>query len=67
MPERTVHIPSITCDHCTRTIKLELEELNGVTTVEADAETKKATIVWGDPADWDTIEETLEEIGFAPE
>jgi copper chaperone len=67
MTEKTVTIPKISCGHCVATIKRELGELPGVTVVDADPETKQVTINWQDPATWETIRATLEEIGYPPQ
>ena len=49
------------------TIKRELEELEGVSSVAGDPETKDVTVKWDDPADWETISSTLSEIGYPAE
>lgn len=67
MTHRTVHIPTIVCDHCIRTIRLELQALEGVVSVEGDHGKRTVTITWSEPASWDTIRATLEGIGYAPE
>jgi len=64
MNEKEIRIPNITCGHCVANIKRELEELDGVTMVDGDPETKNVTVKWGDPASWETISETLSEIGY---
>lgn len=67
MAERIVHIPSIACEHCTRTIERELAELEGVTSVEADVATRTVRIEWDEPTEWGAIRALLEEIGHAPD
>jgi len=66
MSEKTVKVPNISCNHCVMNIKREVGELSGVDSVEADADTKEVTVKWSDPASWETIEETLKEIGYPP-
>ena len=67
MEEKTVHIPTISCGHCVMTVKRELGYLDGIVSVEADAETKNASVKWDKPLDWNEINKTLHEIGFPPE
>ena len=64
MTTKTFSIPNISCDHCVRTIKRELSDLEGVTRVEADAETKTATVAWEAPADEGEIRSLLAEINY---
>ncbi len=64
MSSKTLKVPNISCGHCVSTIKRELEELEGVELVEANADTKQVTISWSEPASWDSIERTLNEIGY---
>jgi len=60
----TYHILNISCKHCVHTIKMELGELPGVQTVEADVNTKKATITFDAPASEDQIRALLIEINY---
>ncbi len=64
MTEKKVHIPAISCGHCVMTIKREVGELAGVSSVEGDQNTKDVTIAWDDPATWEKIAATLDEIGY---
>jgi len=66
MRSKTVHIPSITCGHCVGTITRELSGLDGVASVNGDPASKKVTVEWDAPADWNEIEELLREIGYPP-
>jgi copper chaperone CopZ len=67
MEEKKVHIPTISCGHCVMTIKREVEELEGVNSVEGDEKTKMVSIKWENPATWDKIAETLKETGYPAE
>jgi len=67
MTGKTITIPKISCGHCVATIKRELGDLPGVTVVDASPDTKQVTISWQEPAAWETIVETLEEIGYPPQ
>ena len=52
MTEKTVSVPAISCHHCLMTIKREVSEIKGVTSVEGDVQGKRVTIAWKEPADW---------------
>jgi copper chaperone len=60
----TYTIPNISCNHCVHTIKTELTELDGVQSVEADMATKKAIIVFEEPASEEKIKNLLTEINY---
>lgn len=64
MEKATLNIPAISCGHCVMTIKRELGEIEGVTSVEGDVETKEITVEWRPPATVQRIRSTLEEIGY---
>jgi copper chaperone len=64
MESKTFTVPNISCGHCVMTIKRGLSELAGVTSVEADAETKTATVTWDAPASEDGIKTLLAEINY---
>ena len=58
----TYNVPNISCGHCVRTIQNELVELDGVTDVRADAETKQVVIAFETPATEDAIKTLLADI-----
>ncbi len=60
----TYSIPGINCGHCVQTIQMEVGDLPGVEFVEASADTKTATVTYGDPATEDAIKSLLVEINF---
>jgi len=63
--EKTVFtIPSISCEHCVRSIKDELEELDGIASVVGDPEAKTATVEWERPATLAIIRDALEDIEY---
>ncbi len=66
MEERTVTIPNINCGHCAMIIKREVGEIDGVESVDVDVSSRKALVRWSAPADWESIEAVLVEIGFPP-
>jgi copper chaperone len=61
---KTFSVPNISCGHCVMTIKRELSELAGVTSVEADAETKTVTVAWDAPATENSVRSLLAEINY---
>jgi copper chaperone CopZ len=64
MESRQVHVPAISCDHCARTIREELLDLEGVAWVEVDVTAKSVRIGWQPPAAWATIAAHLREINY---
>lgn len=66
MSSKTFIVPSISCDHCTHTIETELADVAGVQSVKADVDSKQVSVTWQEPATWDTIVATLQEINFPP-
>ena len=67
MMTKTVSVPSISCGHCVMTIQREVGEIQGVSAVKADKDTKQVTISWDpDATDWVVIEDTMKEINFPP-
>ncbi len=59
-----LYVPNISCGHCVMTIKREVGELEGITTVEGDPATKEVHITFGPPAMLDGIKALLDEIGY---
>ncbi len=64
MKTTTYSVPNISCGHCTHTIKMELSDLEGVSMVDADVETRIVTITFDEPATEEKIKETLTEINY---
>lgn len=60
-------IPNINCQHCVHTIKSEVSELEGVSSVDADAATKVVTISFNTPASEESIKGLLKEINYPAE
>jgi len=68
MTSKTVKVSNISCGHCTSTIERELSDLEGVTSVKADKESKTVTIEWNEPPiTWKKIADLLNEIGYPAE
>ncbi len=66
MQSKTFTADNISCGHCVHTIKSELSDLKGVTSVEVDQESKQVVVEWQDPLTWDEIKNLLEEINYPP-
>lgn len=64
MTTKTFTAPNISCGHCTHTIKMELGELPGVKSVDAEIASRQVTVEWDAPATWDLIRATLVEINY---
>jgi copper ion binding protein len=64
---KTFTVPNISCGHCTHAIEMELGELAGVKSVQAEVESKNVTVEWDEPATWDGIQELLQEINYPPQ
>jgi copper chaperone CopZ len=64
MAIETFSIPNISCGHCVMSIKNELNELDGIKTVEGDPEYKSITVEFESPATLEQIKETLKEINY---
>jgi copper chaperone len=60
----TYTIPNISCGHCVHTIKNEVTELEGVQSVDANMDTKQATITFEPPATEEKIKALLAEINY---
>lgn len=58
------HVPAVSCNHCVMTIKRELGDLAGVSSVEGDPGTKDISVAFESPATQETIENLLAEIGY---
>lgn len=66
MATKTFVVPNISCGHCTHTIEMELGEMKGIQSVNAEEDTKQVTVTWEEPATWDQIVSLLEEIDYPP-
>ncbi len=67
MEKQTFIIPNISCGHCVMSIKGELDEIDGVKSVEGDPDTKSITVEWESPTSANTIKERLKEINYPAE
>ncbi len=60
----TYSVPAIHCMHCTHTIEMEVGELEGVSSVKADMNTKDVVITFDAPASEEKIKALLTEIEY---
>lgn len=63
----TYSVPAMHCSNCTRTIEMEVGELQGVQSVNADLDTKKVNITFDTPASEANIKALLSEINYPAE
>jgi len=66
MKKSKYSVPAIHCGHCIHTIEMELSELDGVISVNADLEKKEVSVEFSDPANEDLLVATLKEIYYPP-
>ncbi|MBA7552849.1 hypothetical protein ES705_45425 [subsurface metagenome] len=67
MEKQTFIIPNISCGHCVMSIKDELNEINGVKSVEGDPDSKSITVEWESTTSANAIKEKLKEINYPAE
>lgn len=67
MKNITCSVPAIHCANCVHTIEMEIGDLEGVTNVKANLDSKTVEIEFGAPASGDIIKGTLKEIGYPPD
>jgi len=58
------NVPAMHCNHCTHTVSMELSDLEGVSKVDADLNTKVVTVEYDAPATEQVMRETLAEINY---
>jgi copper chaperone CopZ len=64
MKSVTYSVPNISCNYCTHTITMELSEIEGVSKVDADVQTRLVTITFDEPATEQILKDTLLEINY---
>ncbi len=60
----TYSVPAIHCPHCIHTVEMEVGELPGVQSVQADLDTKNVTVAFDAPATEEKIKALLTEIEY---
>ncbi len=64
MEKTTLNIPNISCGHCVNRVKNALFELDGVSAVDGNPETKDVSVTYDAPATIERIREVLKEIEY---
>ena len=64
MKSVTYSVPNISCHHCTHTITMELSEIEGVSKVDADVQTRLVSVTFDEPATEQKLKDTLAEINY---
>ena len=68
MKNTTVTVPNMSCGHCKMRIEKALNGLDGVSSATATVDTKAVAVEWDESTtNWDTIQASLEKIGYPPE
>ena len=68
MTNKHFRVPNISCDHCVMTIQRELNDLEGVQSVEGDAGSQTISLSWDEERlGWTKISALLKEIHYPPE
>lgn len=67
METKSFTIPNISCNHCVRNIKNEIEEMDGVVSVQGDPESKTMMVTWNSPATEERLRARLGEIQYPAE
>jgi copper chaperone CopZ len=60
----TYQIPNISCGHCVNTIKMEVDDIEGIKSVAVSEDNKTATITFEAPATDEKIRALLAEINY---
>ena len=58
------NVPAMHCNHCTHTVSMELSDLEGVSKVNADLNTKLVTVEYDAPTTEQILRDTLAEINY---
>jgi copper chaperone len=66
MESKTFKVPNMTCNGCVNTVRTELEGIPGVEVVEIQKAPQLVTVQLDKPETWNTIEQALIEINYAP-
>jgi copper chaperone len=61
---KTVRIKGMSCQHCAKTVKKALEEIDGIANVAVDLETGEATFEEIRPVDNELIREKIKKAGY---
>ena len=64
METKRLSVPNISCGHCVAAIQRDLGEIEGISKVEGDPQSKEITVHWDAPATVEKIKDTLKEINY---
>ena len=64
MEKQDFTIPNISCGHCVAAIKDELSEIDGVSAVDGNPDSKVMHVEWDAPATQALIKDKLQEINY---
>ena len=64
MATATYTVTGMTCGHCVNAVTTELSGIDGVTDVNVDLETGRATVTSSEPLDRDTVAAAVDEAGY---
>ena len=67
MEKQNFTIPNISCGHCVAAIKDELSEMDGVSAVDGNPESKVMHVEWDAPTTQALIKDKLQEINYPAE
>lgn len=59
-----VKIKGMSCEHCVKTVKKALEEIDGITNVAVDLTTGEATFEETHPVEKDLVREKVKKAGY---
>jgi len=61
---KTVRVKGMSCQHCAKTVKKTLEEIDGITNVAVDLETGEVTFEETRPVDNELVREKIKKAGY---
>jgi copper ion binding protein len=64
MSEQTYTVAGMTCDHCVKAVADELAQLTGVTAVDVNLSSGRATVTSDRPLDEAEVRAAVEEAGY---
>ena len=67
MTKQAFSVPNISCEHCVKTIRNELKDIEGINLMDGDVDNRKIKVEYEDPATEDKIREKLKEINYPAE
>jgi len=67
MAKQNFFVPNISCEHCVKTIRNELKDIEGINLMDGDADNRKIAVEYEDPATEGKIREKLKEINYPAE